>query len=205
MTQASLQTLVLINSTLSVLLLAALYVAYRMVLRLRRLFQEIAPVGALTNSRGPQPGDACPTQPFATLDGQAMPLAGGAAPRLLLFVSATCPISRKVIPIARSFCVREGLELVLAGDDDAVVQTRFAQQTATPPAMFINDPALGRALEVDKLPAAFLLDQQGGLIARGLVNNREHLESLLNAWESGFGTVQAYIAHTRRRGRSAQA
>lgn len=198
MTQASLQTLVLANAMLSLLLCAAFFVAYRMVLRLRRLFQEIAPVGALTNTRGPQPGDMAPAGSFATLDGQAMALAGGAMPRLLLFVSATCPISRKVIPIARSFCAKEQLELVLAGDDNAAAQTLFAQQTATPPALFINDPALGRALEVDKLPAAFLLDQQGVLIARGLVNNREHLESLLNAWESGFDTVQAYIAHNRK-------
>ncbi|MFT8418155.1 MAG: methylamine utilization protein MauD [Acetobacter sp.] len=197
------QTLVVVNAMLSVLLCAAFCVAYCMLLRLRRLFQEIAPVGALTNARGPQPGDAGPTGAFATLDGQAMALAGGVVPRLLLFVSATCPISRKVIPIARSFCVQEHLELVLAGDDAVAVQTHFAQQTGTPPAQFINDPALGRALEVDKLPAAFLLDQQGVLIARGLVNNREHLESLLNAWESGFGTVQAYIAHTRKAGRTA--
>lgn len=203
MTQAGLQTLVLVNAVLSVLLCGAFFVAYRMVLRLRRLFQEIAPVGALTNTRGPQPGDASPTGTFATLDGQAMALAGGTTPRLLVFVSATCPISRKVIPIARSFCAKEQLELVLAGDDNPLVQAHFAQQTSTPPALFINDPALGRALEVDKLPAAFLLDQQGVLIARGLVNNREHLESLLNAWESGFGTVQAYITHTRKAGRPA--
>lgn len=202
MTQTSLQTLVLTNGMLSLLLCAAFFMAYRMVLRLRRLFQEIAPVGALTNARGPQPGDMCPPGTFATLDGQAMPLAGGALPRLLLFVSATCPISRKVIPIARSFCAREQLELVLAGDDSQAVQNHFAQQTGTPPSLFINDPALGRALEVDKLPAAFLLDPQGVLIARGLVNNREHLESLLNAWESGFGTVQAYITHTRKAGRT---
>lgn len=198
MTQATLQTLVLVNAMLSVVLAGAFFVAWRMLLRLRRLFQEIAPVGALTNARGPQPGDVCPAGTFATLAGQGMALAGGATPRLLLFVSATCPISRKVIPIARSFCAQERLELVLAGDDAAAVQAHFAHQTGTEPALFINDPALGRALEVDKLPAAFLLDQQGVLIARGLVNNREHLESLLNAWESGFGTVQAYIAHSRQ-------
>lgn len=204
MTHAGLQTLVVVNAMLSGVLCVAFCVAYCMLLRLRRLFQEIAPVGALTNARGPQPGDVCPAGVFATLDGQAMALAGGAVPRLLLFVSATCPISRKIIPIARSFCAQEQLELVLAGDDTVATQTHFAQQTGTSYARFINDPALGRALEVDKLPAAFLLDQQGVLIARGLVNNREHLESLLNAWESGFGTVQAYIAHSRKAGRAAR-
>mgnify|MGYP003362426909 CR=1 FL=1 len=202
MTQAGLQTLVLVNAMLSVLLCAAFVVAYRMLARLRRLFQEIAPVGALTSARGLQPGGLCPPGAFATLDGRSMALAGGGLPRLLLFVSATCPISRKVIPIARSFCTQEQLELVLAGDDTPAVQAHFAQQTHTPPALFINDPALGRALEVDKLPAAFLLDPQGVLVARGLVNNREHLESLLNAWESGFGTVQAYLAHARKTGRT---
>ncbi|ANA13059.1 MULTISPECIES: hypothetical protein [Acetobacter] len=192
------QNLIYANAALTVVLLAACIVMGLMLRRIRRLFQEIAPVGALTSSRGPQPGDACPPQPFHTLAGGVLGLAGGAKPRLVLFVSATCPISRKVIPIARNFCGRENLELVLAGDDAPTIQQHFAQQTNTPAAAFINDPALGRALQVDKLPAAFLFDQQGTLIARGLVNNREHLESLLNAWESGFSTVQTYMQHTRR-------
>lgn len=109
------QNLIYANAALTVVLLAACIVMGLMLRRIRRLFQEIAPVGALTSSRGPQPGDACPPQPFHTLAGGVLALAGGAKPRLVLFVSATCPISRKVIPIARNFCGRENLELVLAG------------------------------------------------------------------------------------------
>ena len=47
--------------------------------------------------------------------------------------------------------------------------------------------------QVGKLPYAILLDAAGVIRAKGLVNNREHLESLLIAEETGFGTIQAYL------------
>lgn len=186
------------NVLLTVVLVAALYVTWRVMARVRQLFREVAPVGALTNSRGPQPGEATPSQPFHLLNGGTISLATGKGPRLLLFVSATCPVSRKVIPIAQDFARREQVDLLFAGDDTQAVQERFIAASGMPADHFVNDPALGRALEVDKLPAAFLLAPDGVLLARGLVNSREHLESLLNAWESGFATVQDYISHTRR-------
>ena len=39
----------------------------------------------------------------------------------------------------------------------------------------------------------------GVIRAKGLVNNREHLESLLIAEETGFGTIQAYLAAKARK------
>jgi methylamine dehydrogenase accessory protein MauD len=46
---------------------------------------------------------------------------------------------------------------------------------------------------VDKLPYAVLLDEAGLISAKGLVNSREHLESLIIAKESGFATLQSYL------------
>jgi hypothetical protein len=42
-----------------------------------------------------------------------------------------------------------------------------------------------------------LIDAQGIIRAKGLVNSREHLESLIVAEETGFGTIQAYLAAQR--------
>jgi len=50
------------------------------------------------------------------------------------------------------------------------------------------------AFQVGKLPYAVLIDASGVIRAKGLVNSREHLESLIVAEETGFGTIQAYLA-----------
>jgi len=52
---------------------------------------------------------------------------------------------------------------------------------------------LGRAFEVSKLPFAVLIDADGILRGKGLVNTREHMESLVESMDSGIVTVQEYI------------
>ena len=52
---------------------------------------------------------------------------------------------------------------------------------------------MGQAFEVGKLPYAVLLDADGTILSKGLVNSREHLESLVVAHEMGIATVQDYI------------
>ena len=67
---------------------------------------------------------------------------------------------------------------------------------------YVNSPQLGMAYQVGKLPYAVLIDAQGIIRAKGLVNSREHLESLMVAEETGFGTIQAYLAAQRLAGRT---
>lgn len=190
--------LVCVNVLLTGVLLATLLVTWRLTRQVRQLFREVAPAGALTGSKGLQPGDTCPAGPFRLLNGAAFSPSDRRETMLLLFVSATCPVSRKIIPIAQDFCRKEHVSLVFAGDDAVGIQERFAKNAGIRADRFINDPVLGRVLEVDKLPAAFLLSSEGVILSRGLVNSREHLESLLNAWESGFTTVQDYITHRKQ-------
>jgi methylamine dehydrogenase accessory protein MauD len=59
---------------------------------------------------------------------------------------------------------------------------------------YVNSPQVGIAFHVGKLPYAILIDAEGVIRANGLVNNREHLESLIVAEETGFGTIQSYLA-----------
>jgi methylamine dehydrogenase accessory protein MauD len=50
--------------------------------------------------------------------------------------------------------------------------------------------------QVSRLPFAALLDPAGTLRARGLVNSREHLESLFEAQRLGVASLQEYfVAH----------
>jgi methylamine dehydrogenase accessory protein MauD len=59
---------------------------------------------------------------------------------------------------------------------------------------YLYSETVGRRYAVGKLPYAVLLDRAGMILSFGIVNNREHLESLFVANDIGTGTVQQYVA-----------
>jgi len=160
------------------------------------LHMRVAPAGALAVVGGPGVGGVIPAIETQLLDGTPVTI-GGAAPgvplRLLMFVSAQCPICKALIPAARAFAKAERIELTFIGDDDMPAQRALIEQQNLKGFRFVNGPEVGQALEVAKLPFAALLDERGTLLSKGLVNSREHLESLVIAHEMGIVTVQDYI------------
>ena len=52
---------------------------------------------------------------------------------------------------------------------------------------------LGMSYRVNRLPFALVIDQGGIVRSKGLVNNREQLESLFNAKEMGVQSIQRYL------------
>lgn len=160
------------------------------------LHERVAPAGALLSRAGPGVGEAAPRMEVHTLAGTALTL-GGALARgralLMLFVSPACPICRKLIPVAQDFTRSERIEVLYVGDGDTAEQRTFIGRYGIDGRRFVNGPEIGLAFHVDKLPYAVLLDDEGVISAKGLVNSREHLESLIIAKESGFATLQSYL------------
>jgi hypothetical protein len=58
---------------------------------------------------------------------------------------------------------------------------------------FLLSPVVGMTYGIGKLPYAVLIDREGILRSKGLVNSREHLESLLTAKETGHASIQDYL------------
>jgi len=58
---------------------------------------------------------------------------------------------------------------------------------------YVLSEALGMEYRVSKLPFAVLIDSDGTLASLGLVNTREHLESLVEAMRTGVATIQEYV------------
>lgn len=162
--------------------------------KLRSFNRLVAPAGALTTSGGPPRGAQLGGLTAMALDGSARHLSDSAGPTLLMFVSDACPISRKLIPIVHDVAKAESLRLLFAGDDDAARQQRFAGRAGIAADAFLNDMDLGRTLGVDKLPYAFLIGADGRLVSRGLVNSREHIESLIVSGELGIASLQSYLS-----------
>lgn len=160
------------------------------------LHMRVAPAGALTTAGGPSVGAKAPAISAQTLDGATISV-GGAAPgaslRLLMFVSATCPLCKNLIPMAKSFARDERVQLIFVGDDTVEAQRAMIERHGLGGYQFINGPDVGQAFEVGKLPFAVLLDAEGVILSKGLVNSREHLESLIIAHEMGVQSVQDYI------------
>lgn len=191
-------TALIVSEILQWLVLAALAVAgIALARQVGVLHIRVAPAGALDAGKGPAVGDLAPHLHATTLDGAPLTIGNvGTAPalRLLMFVSAQCPLCKSLIPVAKSFAAAERVELVFVGDDDPASQRAMIAQHDMGGFPFVNSTDVGRSFEVDKLPHAVLLGPGGRILAKGLVNSREHLESLIVSHEMGVPSVQDYIA-----------
>jgi len=160
------------------------------------LHERIAPVGALKVDTGPAVGDKAPVFTLATVAGElahiGQPLEAGSA-QLLLFVSPDCPICKNLIPVAKSFAQYERLHVLFVGDGELAAQRGMIERFAIDPAAFVNSRDVGMRFGVGKLPYAVLIDDAGAVAASGLVNSREHLESLVVAKQMKLPSVQAYL------------
>jgi len=164
------------------------------------LHVRVAPAGALLTGKGPVVGEAAPVLDVTTMDGASLSIGKALAKgrmQLLLFVSPSCPLCKDLIPIAKNFARREKLDIVFVGDDEASQQQAMITRLDMTGLPFVNGPLVGRTFHVDRLPHAVLIGDSGTVLSKGLVNSREHLESLVTAHELGVVSVQDYLANSK--------
>jgi methylamine dehydrogenase accessory protein MauD len=135
----------------------------------------------------------------ADLEGQAHQVGVARADgrsTLLLFVSPTCPVCKTLLPAVKSSRKdeRAWMDVILASDGDTGEQREFVRSHGLDGIPYVVSAALGLAYQVSRLPFAALLDERGILRARGLVNSREHLESLFEAKRLGVASLQQYFS-----------
>jgi methylamine dehydrogenase accessory protein MauD len=182
---------------LLVLLLAAAVLA--LARQVGVLHERIAPAGALMLRRGLAVGEAGPILEVADLEGRAHQIGSARADgrsTLLLFVSPACPVCKSLLPAVKSSRKdeRSWVDVILASDGDSAEQRAFVAAQGLAGVPYVVSAALGLAYQVSRLPFAALLDERGILRARGLVNSREHLESLFEAKRLGVASLQEYFS-----------
>jgi len=164
------------------------------------LFERVSPLGALVTDAGPEVGAAAPTFELASIISGRLEKIGGRTGHstLLFFLSPTCPVCKKLLPVLRHIEADERgwLRLVLASDGDADEHRRYAQAQRLTGYPYLLSAELGMAFRVSRLPFAVLIGEDGRVQAKGLVNNREQIESLFNAKELGVSSVQQYLERT---------
>lgn len=187
---------------LGVVVLALIVAVFALARQIGILHTRLAPAGALMTTAGPKVGAAAPVMSIADINEVLVPIGmPSKLAQLILFVSPTCPICKDLVPIAKDMAKADRVDLVFASDggergahDDYIKRMKLEKYP------YIVSLELGMKFEVGKLPYAVLIDSAGVLRSKGLVNSREHLESLVLAMQSGYESIQDYLVKEERIG-----
>lgn len=187
--------MLIISNVLAWLMIIALSVGlFALARQIGVMHERIHPVGALSLGSALDVGASAPMFEIPSLTGGST-LVGGKSPdaksTLLFFVSATCPVCKELIPMLKKIQSQERgwLNLVFSSDGDQAEHEGVIARHGLENYPYLLTPELGLAFQIGKLPYGVLIDRQGIIAAHGLVNSREHLESLFAAKESASEMV----------------
>jgi methylamine dehydrogenase accessory protein MauD len=187
------------NALLWLLVVALAGIAAALARQVGVLHERLAPFGALATPSGPKTGEAAPVLFASALSGDPVRIGGpdeSGRSTLVFFASPSCPVCRTLLPTLRRAAAGEAARIVYASDGDPAEHVAFAREHALDLASYVLSRELGLRYEVAKLPYAVLIDATGIVRAKGLVNTREHVESLFEAERLGVPTIQAHLAMT---------
>ena len=167
------------------------------------LYERIAPAGALMINSRLKAGMPAPQMEVVDLDGVRHQIGGPSANgrgKLLFFVAPTCPVCKSLLPVVSSIARGEAdlLDVMLGSDGADADHRSFIAENGVAGLPYVVSETLGRAFGVSRLPYALLIDERGMIASMGIVNSREHLESLFESRERGISSIQDFLA---RRGR----
>lgn len=168
-----------------------------------RLSRRLPPGGARVIDPGPEIGE--------TIDGwEAVDLFGKRVeyrfPRerglLLIYVSPHCSTCTALLPSAKSFMREvaeqvEGAWVMVLGTDET--QIAYARRYGLDVAPVFSEQRMPPGFRLEGAPFACWIDGQGIVRAKGMVNHREHLESLARAVETGHPSMDSYLTELAER------
>ncbi len=190
----------------NVLLWMALIVLVVIVIALARqigvLFERVAPAGALMLNSRLQVGKTAPGLVLDTITGESVAIgieASRERSQLLFFLSPDCPLCGSFLPIIKAGAKSEQswLDVILASDGEEMDHKKYVEKQGLLGFPYLVSRELGINYGVAKLPYAVLVDGEGKIAAMGIVNSREHLDSLFVAKERKVASIQDYFAGNR--------
>lgn len=150
------------------------------------LHERIKPVGALSMGKAIAIGEVTPTIREPSLNGGMVRIGGPSADHraeLLIFVSPSCPVCKTLMPVFTRIGQQESswLSLVFCSDGQESEHRPIIEGHQLSAYPYVLSTQVGLTYQIGKLPYAVLISADGRLAAHGLVNNREHIESLFEA------------------------
>lgn len=179
-----------------VLVIALGVVVYALARQVGVLYERIAPAGALAMNQQLKAGDKAPQITVNTLTKQTLTIGKPAKKNtLLFFLSPDCPICKEYLPVITSLshAERSHLDIVLVSDGEDSDHQAFIKEKKLENFPYVLSEEVGKKYGVSRLPYATLIDQKGNISSMGLVNSREHIESLLNAQDLNVASIQEFL------------
>lgn len=192
------ELLLVSNILLWILVVAMACVIYALVRQIGVLYERIAPAGALAMNRKLEPGVNAPAITVKSLRGDTIDVGGersGGRSQLLFFLSPDCPVCKSLLPAVKSAARSESdwLDVILASDGNELDHQRFVTESGLGQFPYVVSELLGISYGIAKLPYAVLIDETGRIAALGIINSREHLDSLFEAKERKVASIQDYV------------
>lgn len=168
-----------------------------------RLTRQLPPTGARVIDPGPEIGEAVESWESVDLLGKAVSVR---FPRergiFLLYISPFCSVCAGLVPAAKRFFKEiseeaEGAWVMVLGTEQA--QVNYAHEKRLTPWPVLSEKRLPEAWRLQGAPFAIWVDGGGRVRAKGMVNNRDHLESLRYAASTGHATVESYATEMAER------
>ena len=192
-----LETLIISNLVLWIIVLILGVMVFALVRQIGVLYERVAPAGALMVNQTLRPGDIAPELNLLTIEDKKIHVGGAQEARsmLLFFLAPDCPVCKTLLPVLFSAQKEESewLDIVLASDGPVDQHRKFIAQHKLTRFDYVLSEILGRSYGVGKLPYSVLIDEQGKVVTMGIINSREHLESLFEAKEQGVASIQEYV------------
>jgi methylamine dehydrogenase accessory protein MauD len=160
------------------------------------LHERSAPLGAVIADKGPEIGEDAPKFELQDFSGRQLAIGGrreDGLDTLLLFLAPNCPMCSKLLPTARKMAAYENLNVVVVSDGPREEHVEFLRKHDLGDIPYVISAQVGIRLQIGRVPYAVLIDSDGKIRAKGLVNTREHLESLVEAKAMGVPSMQEYL------------
>jgi methylamine dehydrogenase accessory protein MauD len=162
------------------------------------LHERSAPLGAMVTDTGPGVGDKAPTFQLDDFFSQRVEIGGvRQQDTLLVFLAPSCPMCNKLLPTMRALGREEHLDVIVVSDGAREDHERFLRKHQIDNIPYVVSAEIGIRYRIGRVPYAVLIDNQGVIRAKGLVNTREHLESLVEAKAMNVASLQDYLKETR--------
>ena len=180
-----------------ILVLVLAVVVYALARQIGVLYERVAPAGALMVNSVVKVGEPAPELTLQALGGERLTVGGASTerPQLLFFLAPDCPICKSLLPVLKSMARRErDVQVVLASDGgDPAEHEAYVKANGLERYPYVLSELLGKSYGVSKLPYAVLIRSGGSVGSLGIVNSREHLESLFEADALGVASIQDYL------------
>lgn len=165
---------------------------------LGRVQVRLGPLGARVQDSGRAVGDSGPVfQGLTDHLGRMTSVAGERQrPQLLMFTGPKCSTCKALLPGIKTMAKAEkNLDVVLISDGTEEEHREFLAGAGIGAELaYLDAREVGIAYQIGTTPYGVLLDADGSIAAKGLCNNMQHVESLLNAMESATPTIQHLYA-----------